>query len=503
MSEAPKKSYGQILKSSALIGGSTAISVGFSMVRAKAMALLLGPSGYGLFAIYNSISDLARTIAGLGIKSSGVRQIAEAVGSGDNRKVACTVTTLRRVALYSGAVGALLLVLLCKPVSKFSFETYEEAGAVALMASVAFFMDVSEGQTALIQGMRRIGDLARMNVLGALFGTISTIAIIYYFGKRGLVPSLVCVAVMTLITSWWYARKIKVEHVPVSTSEVLQEASGLVKLGLVFMVSALAAVGAAYFVRIILSRELGHAAAGYYQAAWAVGAVYISFILQAMGADFYPRLTAVANRHEECNQLVNEQAEVGLLMAGPGILGTLSFAPLAITIFYRPDFAPAAEVLRWLCLGMLVRVVTWPMGFIVLAKGDRKTFFWVEVLTNAGYVSLVWLGIKWLGLRGAGVAFFLLYSVNFVALYLVVRRLTGFRWSKASRHLAFLFAPLVLVVFLGCYFLSDWGAALLGAAVTLPAGFYSMKALCRLVPENNLPKPARKLIGLLGLRGST
>src|SRR5215470_12377607 len=89
----PKKSYGEILKSSALIGGSAAISMAFGIIRTKVMALLLGPTGIGLIGVYTSISELARGIAGLGIKSSGVRQIAEAVGSGDKKRIALTVST--------------------------------------------------------------------------------------------------------------------------------------------------------------------------------------------------------------------------------------------------------------------------------------------------------------------------------------------------------------------------------------------------------------------------
>ena len=46
----------------------------------------------------------------MGINSSGVRQIAEAVGTGDSERIARTVTTLRRVAFCSGVVGALLLL---------------------------------------------------------------------------------------------------------------------------------------------------------------------------------------------------------------------------------------------------------------------------------------------------------------------------------------------------------------------------------------------------------
>src|SRR6266446_6466363 len=190
MSDAAKKSYGQILKSSALIGGSSALNLAFGVVRMKAMALLLGPSGVGLIGLYSSIADLTRSVAGLGINSSGVRQIAEAVGTRDTQRIARTVTTLRRVALASGALGALLLLLLCKPVSWLTFRNFDHVGAVALLALVAFFGDISGAQAALVQGMRRIADLARMNILGAFYGTLFSIGIVYFWKERGLVPSL-------------------------------------------------------------------------------------------------------------------------------------------------------------------------------------------------------------------------------------------------------------------------------------------------------------------------
>jgi Membrane protein involved in the export of O-antigen and teichoic acid len=499
MAETSKKSYGQILKSSAVIGGSTAFNMLFSIIRNKAMAVLLGTSGFGLLGLYVSISDVVRSVAGLGINTSGVRQIAESVGSGDTERIARTVTTLRRVALYSGAVGALLLVVLCRPVSMWTFGNYDHAGAVALLALVAFLLDISEAQKALVQGMRRIADLARMNILGALAGTVFSIAIVYFWKEQGLVPSLICVAAMSIVTSWWYARKIKVAAARISWREVYAEASELVKLGVVFMASGLATFGAAYLIRALVYRNLGANEAGLYTAAWGLAGMCISFILQAMGADFYPRLTAVVNKKEECNRLVNEQVEVGFLMAGPAILGALSLAPLGIMLFYSQKFGGGVEILRWLCLGMFLRVLTWPMGFIIVAKGERKIFFWTEILTNLGYVALVWVGIKTVGLNGTGMAFFALYVFNSIVVYVIVRRLTGFSWSAENRKLALVFIPLVGIVFVSWYFLPPVWAAVVGTALTIPAGYFSMKTLCRLVPLERLPKGARKIISLLGL----
>ena len=429
-----------------------------------------------------------------------MRQIAEAVGTGDEEQIAVTVTTLRRVAFYSGALGALLLIAFSKPISWLTFGSYQRAGIVAVLALAAFFGDVSAGQGALVQGMRRISDLARMSVFGALYGTVFSVGILYFWrGERGLVLSLICVAAMSIATSWWYARKIKVRRVSISLKQVTREASGLLKLGVVFMASALMSLGAAYLVRIIILRKLGIKEAGFYQAAWALGGLYIGFILQAMGADFYPRLTAVAKDNEECNRLVNEQSEVGWLIAGPGILATLTFASLVITLFYSAEFGPAVELLRWICLGMMLRVVTWPIGFIILAKGAAKVFFWTEVFTSVGYAGMVWAGVQAFGLKGAGIAFFGLYSLSFAVVYLIGRRLSGFCWSAPNRRLALLFAPLITVIFVGGYLLPPLAAVILGVTITVPTAIYSLRALCKLVPLDRLPRVVQKTIKLLRL----
>lgn len=269
------RSYGQVVKSSALIGGSNVINVVLSMVRNKTMALWLGTDGVGLFGLYNSVYDVIRSLAGLGINTSGVRQIAEAVGSQDSQRVARTVATLRKVAFATGALGGLLLFLFREPVSWLTFGDYAHTAPLALLALAVFFADVSAGQAALLQGMRRIADLARLNVLGAFFGTALSIPIIYFWRQDGIVPSLVVVAAMNILTSWWYARKVKVERVSMTFQELVSETSALLKLGFVFMASALMTMGMAYLVRTILSHRLDFHAAGFYQAAWALGGQYL------------------------------------------------------------------------------------------------------------------------------------------------------------------------------------------------------------------------------------
>jgi enterobacterial common antigen flippase len=74
------------VKTSALISGSSELNMGFRIIRTKAIAGLLNPSRVGLLGIFDNISKLMRTVAGLGISTSGVWQIADAAGTGDARR---------------------------------------------------------------------------------------------------------------------------------------------------------------------------------------------------------------------------------------------------------------------------------------------------------------------------------------------------------------------------------------------------------------------------------
>jgi PST family polysaccharide transporter len=458
------------------------------------MALLLGPSGYGLFGLYGSIANLAQSLAGMGVNSSGVRQIAAAVGSGNSEQVALTTVVLRRTSIVLGALGALFLVVASRQVSAVTFGNRQQTAAVCLLSVAVFFQLVSWGQNALIQGMRRIADLAKIQVLGALFGMVCSVILVYFWRDKGVVPSLVSVALASLAVSWWYSRKIHIQAPSMTASEVGREAGALLKLGLAFAATGFMTTGVAYAVRIMLLRNVGFEATGYYQSAWTLGGLYVGFILQAMAADFYPRLTASAHDNPLCNRLVNEQTQVGFLLAGPGVLGTLTFTPMVIGLFYSAKFLAAVSVLRWICLGTTLQVITWPMGFIIVAKGKQALFFATELSWTLASLGLAWVCVRSLGLNGAGIAFFGSYLFYGLLLYPIVHRLSGFRWSAANKRLGVISLSLITVVFCGFYVLPFLWAACVGILATLLSGLYSVRVLSRYVSLDRLPAPIRRLL---------
>lgn len=491
-----RTSYGEIVKSSVLIGGSAVIGLAVTMIRTKAIALILGPAGFGLMGLFTSIADLTRSVAEVGINSSGVRQIAEAVGTGDSQKIARTITILRRTAIALGLIGAAVLLVFAQQISRITFDSPRYASGIRLLSLAVFFRLVAEGQGALIQGLRRLGDLARINIIGAVIGTIAAVPLVFWLGSDGVALALVAVAITGALTSWHYSRKVVVEKPQWAASQVRHELHGLLRTGLAFMASNFLVMGTSYAVRLLVTHHDGIAAAGLYQAAWTIGGLYVGFLLQAMGADFYPRLVGMISDHECSNQIVNEQTQIGMLIAVPGVLLTISLAPLVIILIYSREFLGAVEVLRWVCLGMVLRIVSWPIGFIVVAKGRQALFFLTEFAWTVASLLLAWWAVSAFGVVGAGLAFFLSYVFHAAMMYPLSRHLTGFRWSSANKRLAVGYALVIGVAIVGCRVLPPVAAIVSGCTLTLAVSVHSLRQMATLIPPTHLPRALRWVVSL-------
>ena len=476
-----KTSHAEALKSTSIIGGSTVLVMLIRMVRTKALAVLLGPGGIGLEAVYDSVINLSKTVVDLGISSSGVRQIASAVGSGDQQIIATTVFTLRRVCLVLGILGAIALFCARESVSYLAFGNTNHASDIGLLSIILLFGAVMGGQGALLQGMRRIGDLAKMNVFGALAGALLSIPIVYFWGPAGIPAYMVLAAAVGMIVCWSYARRVRIERATIPLRQVTSEAGSLLKLGIVFLCSGLMTTGALFLLRILVARQEGVYATGQFQAASALAMIYVGFVLQAMGTDFYPRLTAVARDNRKCNQLVNEQAEISILLALPGVLATLALAPWVIQIFYSKRFDQAATILSWQVAGTFLQVNSWPMGFIILAKGRATAFFLTDLVSYAVYVGLGWLGLKFFGLPGTGIAYLALYLFHWCLIYLVVRKMSGFALSPVNVRLSALgVATTAILLFARLKLPEPWPTAV-GSILAAATGIYTTRTLIRLV----------------------
>jgi len=470
-------SYGESFRAASIVGGAEGLSYVIGLVRTKVVALLLGPSGVGLIGLYLSYTSLMQTISGLGVASSGVREVAESTASADPIKVGATVKALRRICWVTGFFGLVLASVLAWPASVWIKGSGGSALDFALLGAAIFLTAISGGQTALLQGTRRIGDLARVKIASVVATTVFAILVYTFLREKGIVLVLVATAFLQLFFAWYFARRLPVVAVSQTWKESARRSRQLIALGVSFMWSGVLGAGVTALLGFFIVRSLGVEANGMYSAAWMLSGLFAGFILGAMGTDFYPRLTAVHSDHSKMKRLVNEQTEIGILLALPGLLGTLSFAPWVIQLFYSSKFLPAADLLPWLVLGVFGQVITWPMGYILMAKGAKGMLIATETLINAVRLAVSVAFLQAAGLEGLAAAMSVTYLIHGLIMYPVVFRMIHFTWD--ARVVGLLLTSLAIVVagFTAQRYLATEYAVVTGAALTLLSAVFCLRGL--------------------------
>jgi PST family polysaccharide transporter len=168
---------------------------------------------------------------------------------------------------------------------------------------------------------------------------------------------------------------------------------------------------------------------------------------------------------------------MAMLIAVPGVVATLTFAPLILQVFYSSDFIAAFEILRWQIMGVLLQVASWPIFSILLAKGYGKLFFATFAISNTLYVGLAVVGTSYAGLNGAGMAFFGMWAFYAMIIYSIAKYLTGFTCSSSNARVALVTLPAVGGVFVSGFLFNPFWAMIIGGTMLIALCFYSLKSL--------------------------
>jgi O-antigen/teichoic acid export membrane protein len=278
---------------------------------------------------------------------------------------------------------------------------------------------------------------------------------IYYFFKiNGIVPSIILMSLASLLRTWYYSRKVKFEKVTVNKTEILTEGKDMLKLGFMIGLSGLISLFASYLLRIYISNTGGIEQVGLYTAGFAFINTYVSLISSAMGTDYYPRLSAVAHDNNRSRVMINQQAEVTLLILGPIITTFIIYIHLIIIIFYSKQFIPVDEMLNYGAIGTFFKATSWAIAFIILAKGNSQLFFVNELSGNIYMLCFNIIGYKFLGLTGLGISFMVGYFVYHVQVWLISKHKFEFYFNNEAYKIflvQFLFSgvSIFLVKFIG------------------------------------------------------
>jgi O-antigen/teichoic acid export membrane protein len=476
-------SHRQIFRSSAITGASSVINMLIGIVKVKVLAIMLGPVGIGLMGLYMNIMSIAATIAACGMGSIGVRQVAAVADEAE------TLSIVRRAlwlgSLILGVGGMAILWLMRESVALLVFGDDSHVGDVGWLGLGLLFTVIAGSQTAVLQGLRRIGDLAKITIISGLIGALLGILAAYFLGTNGVVWFVVAAPATTFLAASYYAARLPRPQAACDLSAIRRQWLVILKLGIPIMLAGLLMLATPLVVRTFVISELGLDASGFFQAAWIISFTYVGFVLNAMAMDYFPRLTAAIGDGQRAGKLVNEQTEMGLLLAGPALLAMITFAPWVINLLYDKSFSPAAQLLSWQVLGDILKVASWPMSYIFLAAGRSRIYIGTQIIWSGAYLATFIPGISEWGLVSAGAGFAVGHLCFFGVTVIAAKRLIGFRLTWRN-----VFCTLLLLVVGGLTIymesLSTIASYALGSFATVLFGLYSLRRLNHLIDLRGL-----------------
>jgi O-antigen/teichoic acid export membrane protein len=443
-----QKSYTQILKATSIFGGVQFFNILIAIIRSKAIAILLGPAGMGVAGLLTSTTGLISSLTNFGLGTSAVRNIAEAHSSNDTERIAKTIAVLRKLVWFTGSLGAILTLLLSQFLSEITFGNKDYTWSFVLLSITLLVNQLASGQNVILQGTRHLKYLALANILGSASTIFVALPLYYYYGQKGIVPATILMSLMGLVIANNFSSKVKFKKVEVGFFQTIQQGKEMMKLGFMLSLSALVSTFVSYLINIYISNSGNVADVGLYNAGFQIVGTYVGLIFSAMGTDYFPRLSGMGNDNVASNQLVNQQSEVAILIIGPIVLFFIVFINWGLLILYSDKFIAINEMVRWAALGTIFKAVSWPIGFIFLAKGDSRTFFWSELLSNFYVLVFNILGYSYFGLEGLGISYVFSYILFLIQVYFIAKVKYKFVFETSVLRIFFVQITLGLICFL-------------------------------------------------------
>ena len=272
-----QNSYSHILKYTGLFGGVQVLGILVGLVRNKLVALILGPMGMGLLALFSSTIKLVGDSTNLGLSISAVRNMSGAYDCGDTDRLLRSISVFRHWCLITSLLGLLVCVVLSPLLSRWTFSFGNHTLHFVLLAPVVALTTLSTGELAILKATRRLRDIAENSVYAMIVTLFVSVPIYYFFGSKGIIPSLLLVILLQTIIVMRYSLRAYPFRLNFRRS-LLCEGFGFLKLGVAFVIAGMAGSGVEMAIRAYISNVDGVDTVGLYNAAYAMIFTYVGTV---------------------------------------------------------------------------------------------------------------------------------------------------------------------------------------------------------------------------------
>ncbi|MGR3812133.1 oligosaccharide flippase family protein [Jiulongibacter sp. NS-SX5] len=427
-SKTSNSNYKSIAKSSGIIALVQVFQLGLGMLRNKIIAYYLGTIGFGIWGMYQTLTEMVSSFSSLGVNQSGVREIAKK--SKYSEETAKSIFIVRTLVGCFSVISLILIIIWSNEISSSLFNTREYKNGIVIVGIAIFFQGFFINNKAILNGIRDIRGLAFSQIITAVIASVLVIGLIYYLDEDGIPISFLVISIIGVVISYVFLRKNGLRRIIPSMVDFKAESKELIRLGIGFSGSAAIAAVATYLTRTYLVSNYDLSVVGVYQASWTISNLYVGVLLSAMGVDFMPRLSKLIGEKLKMINLVNEQIELGVLIASVGVVFIISFSDIILELLYSSSFREGQVIIKWQILGVFLRVLGYPFSHLLMVNKKSLMYTIAQAIFWFGDYLLLIFFDKIFGYESLGMNYFSAYVIYLTLTWILCNRLFHFKASK-------------------------------------------------------------------------
>ena len=397
----------RVLSAVAMLGSAQAVNIVCSVIRAKLIAIWLGPVGVGLNTILVNGSNLVSTATQLNLRDSAVRDLSIPMSP---NAMALKTAVVRRWAILLGALGALAVILFSPLLSASAYNgSFAYSLYFAALAPGLFCAAYAAGEFAVMQARDRLKQIARANVVAGLAATVIAIPLLYCLRLRSIVIiiNVYSIAVAACAYIW---REPPVPSGHISRHILWQQGRSFMTLGLSISASALLTTLINYILSAYINTHGGEIALGIYQSGYTLVNSYVGIIFSAIAVEYYPRLTRIIGRPTMARTVMAHEVALIVKLVTPVAIIFVLFSDFFIRLLYSSSFEAVRPFVTFAILGALYRGISLCYAYRILSAGDTRAYIFTESVSAIIGLALNIIGYHIGSYAGLGIAYILWYA---------------------------------------------------------------------------------------------
>ncbi len=413
-------------RTSILSGIQTVISMGLGLLTNKFIAIFIGTEGFAVIGQLKDFLKITLSLGQLGFDKGIIKYVSTHKENPQQLKKYLSTIFISQFVI--SVIIASLSVIFSKQIVSYltnlnSYTTYFVLIAISILPMVFFTTAMS-----ILNGLHEIKKYILISIVSNVLASVCALLLIYHYRLKGVFINLALIQLINFIVLLLFILKKPFRLDWFREKFQKKEFKQLSRFSLMMIVGTITLSVTLIAIRKYINSQLGIDYTGYWESLWRLSGIFATVLTSAFGFYLLPTFSKLYTKHLRKEIFNIWKITIPISITAGAIV--ILFRDFFITLVYTEEFLVISSLLFFQILGDVIKINSWVLGNLILAKVHVKTFIGVQIGWSLTFFILSISLIPKFGFVGIAVAYLISYILHFLFMNLYFRKLL---WKRSIR----------------------------------------------------------------------